>query len=64
MVDIPRITLDKKDDKSSVDSPDQVMNVHTVLLNALVEVLVDKGIISEEELVMKASTDGSKKLDK
>jgi hypothetical protein len=58
-MEIPQIKL-QKDEKPVVETTEHVINVHTALLNALVEVLMEKGIITEDELVMKAATSGSK----
>lgn len=58
-MEIPQIKI-KKDEKPAVETTDHVINVHTALLNALVELLVEKDIITEDELVLKAAKSGSK----
>jgi hypothetical protein len=60
-MEIPQIKL-QKDEKPVVETTEHVVNVHTALLNALVEILMEKNIITEDELVLKAIKVGSKPL--
>ena len=61
-MEVPKITLDKKDSPSAVETTEQAVNVHTVMLNSLIDLLTEKGVINQDELVMKTMTSGVKPL--